>query len=108
MRYIELKPVRAGMVVYPSDYPWPSNHGNAPGQANAWLLPHGDYLALDVTPAARQRAYRALVRHALEPAMLDDIRATCRPGRHWVITGFVPALNRFCSAASGMPGVAGL
>lgn len=31
MRYIELNPVRAGMVEDPSDYPWSSNGANALG-----------------------------------------------------------------------------
>ncbi|MGC2047550.1 MAG: transposase, partial [Gallionella sp.] len=32
MRYIELNPVRAGMVAHPSEYPWSSYHHNALGQ----------------------------------------------------------------------------
>lgn len=31
-RYIELNPIRAGMVEAPSDYPWPSHLANAFGQ----------------------------------------------------------------------------
>jgi len=40
MRYIELNPVRAGMVAHPSEYPWSSYTHNALGkldkQANQW------------------------------------------------------------------------
>jgi putative transposase len=38
-RYIELNPVRAGMVCDPADYPWSSYRANALGQANAILSP---------------------------------------------------------------------
>lgn len=31
MPYIEMNPVRAGMVVNPADYPWSSHHRNARG-----------------------------------------------------------------------------
>jgi putative transposase len=40
MRYIELNPVRAGMVIDPSDYPWSSYHFNIPRQANDLVVPH--------------------------------------------------------------------
>jgi len=32
-RYIELNPVRAGMVAHPAEYPWSSYHGNGLGKA---------------------------------------------------------------------------
>ena len=34
-RYIELNPLRAGMVTSPGDYPWSSFHANALGQTEA-------------------------------------------------------------------------
>ena len=42
-RYIELNPVRAGMVSDPGDYPWSSYRANALGQANVILSPHPLY-----------------------------------------------------------------
>lgn len=58
-RYIELNPVRAGMVSDPADYRWSSHCCNGLGQANALVQPHGSYLAI---AAADQRAdhYRTL------------------------------------------------
>jgi putative transposase len=43
MRYIELNPVRAGMVVDPADYLWSSHLVNALGQASDLIEPHEEY-----------------------------------------------------------------
>jgi putative transposase len=45
MRYIELNPVRAGMVIEPSDNPWSSYHHNALGQLCDWVVPHPEICA---------------------------------------------------------------
>lgn len=46
-RYIELNPVRAGMVVDPAQYRWSSYRANGLGQADDLLTPHPLYLGLD-------------------------------------------------------------
>ncbi len=63
MRYIELNPVRAGMVSHPSEYPWSSYHFNALGQPNDLVTPYLEYLHLGKTAEARQAAYRQLFKH---------------------------------------------
>lgn len=60
MRYIELNPVRAGMVEHPAEYVWSSYRYNALGQPNARITPHTLYLKLDEISVARLTAYRAL------------------------------------------------
>jgi putative transposase len=40
MRYVELNPVRAGMVVSPGDYRWSSYRINASGGEHAAMTPH--------------------------------------------------------------------
>jgi len=48
-RYIELNPVRAGMVARPADYPWSSYPINAGGKVSGLCTlctPHPLYLAL--------------------------------------------------------------
>lgn len=62
MRYIELNPVRAGLVRRPQAYPWSSFRANALGEADALITPHAHYCALGRTGEARQAAYRALFR----------------------------------------------
>jgi len=57
-RYIELNPVRAGMVDLPGQYRWSSFSHNGDGKTDAVISPHPHYLALGATPAARSRAYR--------------------------------------------------
>ena len=59
MRYIELNPVRAGLVRGPADYRWSSHRANALGEADPLLAPHALYLALGRGAAERCAAYRA-------------------------------------------------
>ena len=80
MRYIELNPVRAGMVAHPADYVWSSYHNNAMGKACGMLQPHEVSLSLGATPPVRQLAYRELFRQALDPALVHDVRATVQTG----------------------------
>jgi putative transposase len=63
MRYIELNPVRAGLVAQPGDYRWSSFRANALGHDDALLTPHSCYYALGRSAAARQAAYQALFQH---------------------------------------------
>jgi putative transposase len=73
-RYIELNPVRAGMVSDPGNYPWCSYPTNALGQENAMLSLHALYLALAADEASRREVYRDLFRTALDDAPLADLR----------------------------------
>ena len=75
MRYIEMNPVRAGMVDHPSAYRWSSYRANARGAGNPLLTPHGLYLALGCDPSERQFAYRELFRSGLEAGQVHEIRA---------------------------------
>lgn len=73
-RYIELNPVRAGMVATPGEYPYSSYACNALGNHDPLLTPHADYLALHPDPAARLVAYRALFRDAISEELLKQLR----------------------------------
>ncbi len=57
-RYIEMNPVRAGMVSHGKDYLWSSHLANAYGQRDELLTPHSLYLCLGGTKKVRQRRYR--------------------------------------------------
>ncbi len=50
MRYIELNPVRAGMVDHPGAYRWSSYRCNAQGEADELIRPHAVFTALDADP----------------------------------------------------------
>ena len=58
-RYIELNPVRAGMVKCPEAYKWSSYGANAWGD-DSWLSPHPEYERLGPTMDQRYQAYRDL------------------------------------------------
>lgn len=55
-RYIELNPVRAGMVLHASEYPWSSYHGNALSKPIQLLTAHSLYNQLGEADAERQSA----------------------------------------------------
>ena len=79
-RYIELNPVRAGMVLHAGDYRWSSHLANAGAVRDAWLAPHAEYLALGQDAAARCATYRALVECGLGAAQLAEIRGATNSG----------------------------
>ncbi len=79
-RYIELNPVRAGMVARPADYRWSSYRANALGEVDRLLSPHPVFLALAGEPVARCGAYRALFRGQVDDRQLDGIRSTLQTG----------------------------
>jgi REP-associated tyrosine transposase len=79
-RYIELNPVRAGMVEHAGDYRWSSHRANASGAGHPWLVPHPEYIALGIDDDARRAAYRALVDSGLGGAQLAEIRAATNSG----------------------------
>jgi putative transposase len=64
MAYIDLNPVRAGMVTTPADYPWSSHPHYAGLRSDPVLTAHPLYWALGNTPFAREQAYAQLVQNA--------------------------------------------
>ena len=75
MRYIELNPVRAGMVDHPGAYRWSSYRCNARGEANELIAPHPVFTALDAHPRIRAERYCGLFQNALQPGEVDQIRS---------------------------------
>jgi putative transposase len=73
-RYIELNPVRAGLVDDPAQYRWSSYRANALGETNSRLTPHPAYAGLGCGDRERQSAYRALFRAQLDGEAINDIR----------------------------------
>ena len=80
-RYIELNPVRAGMVPGPAAYPWSSYRWHALGHPNLVVTDHALYLALARTPQERQQVYQALFQERLHTGLLQEIRTTLQQGR---------------------------
>lgn len=74
MRYIELNPVRAGMVETANDYRWSSFRRNAHNVANSLIRCHAVFEALGSDEKRRANAYRALVEETLADEDLKLIR----------------------------------
>ena len=97
-RYIELNPVRAGMVGHPAEYRWSSYRANALGEVNPLLTPHPLYAALGPDDAERTRAYRELFRYELDPGVVDEIRSATNGN-------FVLGGSRFANEVAAALGV---
>lgn len=74
MRYIELNPIRAGLVQRPEDYLWSSYASNAHGKNDALLTPHPLMAHLEMDTKTWQRVYRDLFRRPLAQDTVDSIR----------------------------------
>lgn len=73
MAYIDLNPVRAGMVTQASDYPW-SSHGHYIGlRTDKLLTPHPLVWALGNTPFAREAAYAELVQAGISAGQQKEL-----------------------------------
>jgi putative transposase len=81
MTYIELNPVRAGMVVAPGDFAWSSYRQNASGDPRGPLVPHPLYRDLGAGQVDRASAYREMVKIGLSDSDLERIRDSARKCR---------------------------
>ncbi len=79
-RYIELNPVRAGLVADPGAYPWSSYRANALGVPDPLLMPHPLYDGLAETDEARRAAYLDLFAEAIAQDVLTEIRTATNGG----------------------------
>jgi putative transposase len=94
MVYIDLNPVRAGMVQQAEDYPW-SSHGHCVGlRQDPLVTPHALYWALGNTPFAREQAYAGLVGAGTSQPQQDALRRSTQSG--WVLgsESFIAQLAR--------------
>jgi len=73
-RYIELNPVRAGIVDHPADYRWSSYHDNTRPDRETWLIPHPSFLALGCTPSEAAAHYRRLFDQAIDDELIAALR----------------------------------
>lgn len=108
MAYIDLNPVRAGLVAQARDYPW-SSHGHYAGlRVDRLVTPHALYWGLGNTPFAREAAYAQLVQDGVpqdqRQALTDSVL------RGWALGGsaFLAELQkrtprRLSKASPGRP-----
>jgi len=81
-RYVELNPVRAGMVGDPAAYPWSSYQRHAgEGERFSWMDIDSCYEGLGATEAARALKYRDFVYSAIPSGEWDLIREALQRGQ---------------------------
>jgi putative transposase len=79
-RYIDLNPVRAGMVPHPAFYRWSSYHAYADGTASTLVRAHRQFMTLGTDEQSRRAAYLAFLNEAVSPVELERIRSAARGG----------------------------
>jgi REP-associated tyrosine transposase len=79
-RYIELNPVRAGMVRDPAGYRWSSYAANSGARSDSFLVQHPEFFALAAEGEKRNRAYRGLFDEQIDEPLLRAIRDATNTG----------------------------
>jgi putative transposase len=80
LRYIELNPVRAGIVKDPGDYRWSSYRSHGFGVRAGLWSPHCLYLGLAKKEKQRQDAWRALINETLDVEVVAKVRHCANTG----------------------------
>lgn len=88
LRYIELNPVRAGMIRDPADYRWSSYRAHAFGAPVKFWKPHELYQSLASSCTERQSLWRRLAGEAMDADTISKIR-------HCTNTGLVLGTEKF-------------
>lgn len=108
MAYIDLNPVRAGLVARAADYRW-SSHGHYIGaRVDRLLTPHDLVWRLGNTPFAREAAYAALVAEGLSQSQQGAVTDSVLKGWALAEPDFVGELQpmiarRLSRAKAGRP-----
>jgi putative transposase len=92
-RYIELNPVRAGLVAAPADYAWSSYRRKAHGCIDAAVRPHPAYEALSGSERGRCSAYAGIFDAGLDARVADEIRERLRQERAFGSEDFLQAIE---------------
>ena len=80
MAYIDLNPVRAGLVAEARSYPW-SSHAHYIGlKTDPLVTPHSLLWTLGNTPFAREVAYAELVQGGIDPAEQQALTSSALSG----------------------------
>ncbi|MBH2020573.1 MAG: transposase [Burkholderiales bacterium] len=80
MVYIDLNPVRAGLVKEAASYPW-SSHAHYVGlRTDKMITPHALFWTLGNTPFSREAAYAELVAHGITPVQQEALTQSALSG----------------------------
>ena len=94
MAYIDLNPVRAGMVAGPQDYPWSSYAHYTGVRADPLVNPHPLYWEMGNTPFAREAAYAAMIHAGVNQEQQQALTSSALSG--WALgeKSFVQGLQK--------------
>ncbi len=81
LQYIELNPVRAGIVTDPGDYRCSSYAAHGLGNKVAMLTPHPLYLSLGDCEMTRNKKYQELINRSLGTEVIAKIRHCTNKGQ---------------------------
>ena len=93
-RYIELNPVRAGMVAHPREHPWSSYASNAEGLVDPLLTQHSLYIALGTEASERQRRYQKFFEDDVDAEVENELREATNKGWAFGSDDFKSRLER--------------
>ena len=79
-RFIEMHPVRAGMVDHPAKYRWSSYAVNALGVSNPVVTKHAEYLALGRTRMDRRSVYQVFCESPFDDDELELLGCAVQSG----------------------------
>ena len=108
MAYIDLNPVRAGLVAQAGDYPW-SSYGHYTGQRiDKLITPHPLFWELGNTPFAREAAYADMVQAGLNMVQQTALTDSAMSGWALGSSEFVDhlqkkTLRRLSKSSPGRP-----
>ena len=80
-RYVELHPVRSGLVTDPARYHWTSYRAYADGATDPVIAPHAWYQHLGTADAERRERYRQFVLQGLHAPSTGPVFQFAPPGR---------------------------
>ena len=78
-RYIELNPVRAGIVNDPADYRWSSHSSNIGIEPSSWLARHPTFTSLGAATGNAARCYRDLFHEPVSDIVIANLRTIGEP-----------------------------
>jgi putative transposase len=105
-RYVDLNPVRAGIVSAPEEYQWSSYRARIGLTACDWLDPDPCFLALAATAERRRQKYRRFVEDGVLETELKFIRDCAQRNQLTGCASFVDEIERRTGAriANRRPG----
>lgn len=102
-RYIELNPVRAGLVRAASQYEWSSHTHYARDEKKPFITEHDCFLRLGATGESRKEAYRELFAREMRGDELATIRAAANSCSALGAEDFIERLGALTGRRVGAP-----